>query len=91
MIGNLLRAMQVLDIGFEDAVQDVVRRQAVLVLLVGTQLGRRRLLNGRSRDQFPLAINPGRQLINHQFRHIGNHRKTAGHISVKSAVSDREF
>src|SRR2546430_10781311 len=35
MIGNLLRAMQVLDIGFEDAVQDVVRRQAVFVFLTG--------------------------------------------------------
>src|SRR5690242_3971642 len=47
MVGNLLRAMQVLNIGFEDAVQNVVGRQAVLILLVGAKLRGRRLFDRR--------------------------------------------
>src|SRR5258708_30079464 len=51
MIGDLLWAPQVFDIGLENSVKNVVRRQAVLVLLVGTQLGRRCLLDGRRGNQ----------------------------------------
>jgi hypothetical protein len=67
MIGNLLGASQVFDIGLKNPVKDVVRRQAVLVLLVGTQFGRRRLLDSRPGDQFPVAVNSARQFIHHQF------------------------
>src|SRR5947208_14709670 len=45
MIGNLLGAPQVFNIGLKNPVKNMVRRQAVLVLLVGTQFGRRRLLD----------------------------------------------
>src|SRR5580704_8338752 len=34
-IGNLLWALQILNIQLQDAIQDVVRRQTVLVLLIG--------------------------------------------------------
>src|SRR5580692_885634 len=36
MIRNLLRAVQVLNISLQDAVKDIIGRQAVLVLLIGT-------------------------------------------------------
>ncbi len=91
MIGNLLGAPQVFDISLQNPVKNIVRRQAVFVLLVGTQLGRRRLLDSRPGDQFPVAVNPVRQFLHHQFRNIGNDREASSHISVKRAVSDREF
>src|SRR6266436_2735087 len=46
MIGDLLRAAQILNVGLQDAVQHVVGRQAVLILLIGPQFGRWRLLDG---------------------------------------------
>src|SRR6266851_5400271 len=91
MIGNLLGAAQVLDVGLQNSVQDIVGRQAVLVLLVGTQLRRRSLVDGRPGNQFPLAVNPVRQCVHHQFWHIGNDGKASRHVSVQCAVADGEF
>ena len=41
---DLFRGVQVLDIVFEDGIQNVVRRQRINVLLIGTQLRRGRFL-----------------------------------------------
>src|SRR5258708_39790484 len=90
MSGNLLGAPQVFDIGLQNSVKDVIWWQAVLVLLIRTELGRRSLLDGRPGNQFPLAVNPARQFVHHQFRYIGNDCKTSSHVSVKRTVSDRE-
>src|SRR3954466_5167576 len=46
--GNLLRRMGILYVVFEDGIEDFVRRQAVAIFLVGTQLRRRRLIHRAS-------------------------------------------
>src|SRR5258708_13324711 len=81
MIGNLLGAPQVFDIGLQNSVKDVIWWQAVLVLLIRTELGRRSLLDGRPGNQFPLAVNPARQFVYNQFRYIDNDSKTPSHVS----------
>ena len=42
-----------LDVGLEDRVEHLVRRQALVVALVGPQLGRRRLRDDGLGDQLP--------------------------------------
>ncbi len=39
VVGNFLGRLQIFDIGLQDAIQDVVRRQGILILLIGPQLG----------------------------------------------------
>ncbi len=43
-IGNFLGAAQVFDIGFQNAVENVVGRKDVFIFLVGAQLGGGRLV-----------------------------------------------
>src|ERR1035438_8916383 len=61
-IRNLLRALQILNIQLQDTIQYIVGRQAILILLVRPQLRRRGLVNSRLRNEFPIAINPFRQI-----------------------------
>src|SRR6266851_7908583 len=58
MIGDLLRAAQVLNVRLQDAVKHVIGRQAVFIFLIGPQFGRWRLLDGRAGNKLPLAVNP---------------------------------
>ncbi len=88
---DLLRTFHFFNIGFQDAVQDLVRRKGVRVLLIWTELGRGRFLQSRARDQFPFAINVAGQLVDHEFGNIGDNGETASHITVESAVTDGIF
>src|SRR6202795_1245231 len=91
LVRNLLRAAQVLNISLKDTVQDIIRRQTVLVLLIGAQFRGRDLLDARSRDEFPIAIDPLRELVNHQFWYVGNHREPPGHVAVKRTVTPSQL
>ena len=47
--------------------------------------------DGRLGDDFPFAVDPVGQLVDHQFGNVGEHRQTAGHVAVQRAVADRQF
>ena len=46
-LGDLLGGLVALDVGFENRIKNLVRRQRVSILLVRTQLGRGRLFKNR--------------------------------------------
>src|SRR6266571_1716386 len=89
--GDFFGRAQFLDIGFEDAVEDVIGRQSILIGLVGAQLGGGRLFDARAGHQFPFAIDDAREFVDHGFRHIGNYRQASGYIAVQGAVTDADF
>ena len=53
VVGNLHGRFHFLDIGLQDAVQHVVGRQGVLVLLIWTQLGGGSFVDGRAGGSVP--------------------------------------
>ncbi len=89
--GYFFRAFHIFNIGFQNAVQDLVGRKGVRVLLVGTQLSGGRFLQSRAGDQFPFAINVAREVVNHELRNIRNDGETTGHVAVERAVADGIF
>src|SRR6202049_3062292 len=56
VIGDLFRTAQVLDVSFQDAVQDVIRRQGILVSLIGAGVCRRGLSKCFKGDCFPYPV-----------------------------------
>ena len=52
-LGDLLRRFIAFDIGFEDRIENLVGRQRVGVLLIGTQLRRGRLLQDCAPESLP--------------------------------------
>ena len=74
------------------AIEHVVRRQRVLVGLVGPQLGARRLGERRRRESRPACrVDVARQSIDQRLRHVADHGQPAAHVAVQRAVADREL
>src|SRR5579884_3625744 len=71
-VGNLLRAKPVLNDALENHVQHFVRRQRVLIGLVGLQFSRRRFFKASARDAFTLSVDVSGQGVNHRLGNIGN-------------------
>src|SRR4029079_1118211 len=56
--GYLVDLLPLLDVELENGVEHLVRRQRVLIRLIRTQLGRRRLRDRRPRDHLAVAVQP---------------------------------
>ena len=82
-----------LDVGRQDRVEHVVRRQRVLVELVGAQLGRGRTVDGRGGDQLPsgLLVAPAHEPVDPALEHVLEHREAAGHVPVERGVAHRQL
>ncbi len=88
VIGDLLGAADILDIGFEDAVENVVGGQGILIGLIGAKLGGGRLDQSGFGDQFPAPIDEIGELVDHKFWNVGDDGEAASHIAIESAIAD---
>ena len=88
----LARAVE-LDVRLEHLVELRVRRQRVLVELVGAQLGARRALDGRLRDQLApgALVQVPREPEDVRLVDVLEQREAAGHVAVERRVADREL
>src|SRR5262249_34674976 len=67
---NLINALVVFDVVFEDAVENLVRRETIDIHLVRPQLCGGRLGDGRLRNYGRNAIAILRQTVDHSLRHV---------------------
>jgi len=88
---DFVRGHGALDVALQNAVEYVVRRQAVLVLLVRPEFGRGRLLDARARNDLAAMIDVLGEAIHQGLRQIGEHRKPARHVAVQRAVAHGEL
>src|ERR1700722_2835297 len=91
MVGDFFGAAQVFYVGFQDAVEDAVIGEGVLIALVGAKFGGGRLGDGFLRDHFPFAIYEIGEGVDHGFGDVGDYGEAAGHVSVQRAVAHRHF
>jgi hypothetical protein len=80
-----------LDVALEDGVEHVVGRQAVLVGLVGAQLGARGLsigLGNRGMISARRAVDPAGERVDLRLEDVGDHGEAAAHVAVERAVAD---
>src|SRR5579862_124176 len=84
--GNVL-----LHVKLEDAVEQIVRRQGVLIRLVRLQFGAWRFLDAGGGDDLPLPVDPGGEPVNHRLWDIAQDREPAGHVAVKRAIPHRQL
>ena len=77
--------------GLQDRVQHIVGRQAVLVLLVGPQLGRWRLAQSRLRDDRTLGIDRAGDFVDQGFGHIREHGQATAGVAIERAVAGRDL
>ena len=83
--------LQLHHVGFQNGVEDFIRRQRVLVSLVGAQLRGRRFGDGIAGDGLALAVHPLRDPVHHRLGHVGDDREPAAHIPVERAIADGDF
>src|SRR5579875_2050628 len=91
---DFLGAEILFDIGAQNLVEDFVRWQRILVCLVGSQFGGWRFLEACSGNRAvsrPLMVQISRQLVNHSFRYVRNHRESSRHVTVKRAIPYGQF
>ena len=79
------------DIGFENRVEHIIRRERVAVFLVGPQFGGRRALNGGRRNDDALLVAPAAEIEYQRFRNVFDDGEAAGHIAVERAVAGGEL
>src|SRR6266496_243707 len=85
---DFYRALVQLDVGFENAVERIVRRQRVLIDLVGPQL------RGRSAGDDPFRYHAAEAVpimtkpVHHRLVDVLQHRESAGHVTVEGRVTD---
>ena len=90
---NVVHAFVMLDVGFQNAVENMIFRQAVAVFLVCAEFGGRRFVNRSARND----VAPGDivaifgQRIHRCFRHVGDDAQTARHVAVERGVADADF
>src|SRR6185312_2986068 len=90
---ELLAAEVLLDVGVEDRVEHGVGGERVLVALIGPQLGARRALDDRARDQIRARgfVHVARQLVDDGLRAVLDDREAAGEVAVEGRVADRHL
>ena len=85
--GDLLGALAVLDVAPQDRVQHVVRRQRIAVELIGPQLCRRRLVDGRLRDDRAVVVDAAGKRVHLRLPQVADRRQRAGHVAVQGGVA----
>src|SRR5208337_4696006 len=90
-VHNILVGTTLHQVIIHDPVQDFIRRQGILVFLVGAQLRRWGPPEDLSGDQLPLPVKVVRQLVNHGLGDVGQDAQTTAHVAVKGAVAHRQF
>jgi hypothetical protein len=88
---DFIRGEVLFDVKFKDGIKDIVGRERVLIGLVRTKFSAWGFVDGVPGDDFGVAIDPTRDLIDACFREIRNGSEAAAHVAVDGAVSDREF
>ena len=84
-------------VAFEDSVEDVIRREAVLIHLAGAEFGARGLFDGVERDDLATGsrcggrIYPPRQGEDLGFEDVADHGEATAHVAVERAVADGHF
>ena len=86
-----LAVQAALHVGFQDRVQHIIGRQAVLVFLVGPQLGRGWLAQGRLRDHRTLGVDLAGNSVHQRFGHIRQHSQAAAGVAVEGAIARRDL
>jgi hypothetical protein len=71
---NFFRRLLLLEIEFEDRIQNVIRRQRLIVKLPRRELGRGPLLNNRAGNNLVFLIVMTRESINLGFENVADHR-----------------
>ena len=77
----------VFHVAFHDAVQHIIGRQAVLVGLVGTQLGRGRPGDDALGNDLAIAVAPDGQAVDQGLGHVLDDGEAAGHVAVQRAIA----
>ena len=90
-LGDFINPFLFLDVGLNNPVKHVIRRQRIGIALVGFQFRGGRLGKTVGRDDFSIAVDVTCQLIYHCFRYVGKNSQPAGHISVESAIAHRKL
>ena len=81
-----------LHVGLEDRVEHLVGRQALVVALVGAQLGRRRLGQHRlGDDRRRRELRHAAQPVDQGLGHVLDHREAAGRVAVEGRVAHRRL
>ena len=90
---DVVHALVMLDVRFQNAVQNMIFRQAVAILLIRPQFGGRRFVNRILRNQVVSGeiVPVLRQRIDCRFRHVGNNPQAARHVAVKRGIADADF
>ena len=84
-------------VAFEDRVEDVVGREAVLIHLARAEFGARGLFDGVERDNLATGsrcgggIYPAGQGKDLGFKDVADHGEAAAHVAVERAVADGHF
>ena len=87
--GQYVCAPQILlDVGGHNRVQHCVVRQAILIRLIGTQLGRRRPRNDALRDDWRKSIAVSTQAIDQGFKYVFEKGKATRHVAVQGTVAN---
>src|SRR5262245_47542941 len=75
---------------FQDRVEDIIRRQRVMICLVVAQFGRRRAPDDVfGDDRFTRApVDVFREFVNQRLRHVLESRASARHVAVKRLIAD---
>ena len=80
-----------LDIGFDEAVEELIGGERVLVCLVLAELCARRLFDGADGDEDSVAVDVAGEFPDAPFGEVGDGSKRAAHVAVEGAVADGEF
>ena len=83
----------VLDVALEDRVEYVVGRQALVVALVGSQLGRRRLFEhvGGNDVATGAFVAPTGEREHERLGNVADHREPTGRVAVQRGVADGDL
>ncbi len=89
--GNFIRTPILFNIGLEDGIEHIVRRQGILIRLVGPKLRRGSLVEAGLRNAFFFAVNVARDGVDSGLGNVGDDGKSPRHVPVKGAIADRQL
>ena len=86
-----LRTEIALDVGFENRIQHIVRRQRILVGLVFAELRRWRARDDALRNHAAETVAVSREAIDERLADVLQNRKSAGHVAIERGIADRHL